>query len=257
MKNRMLNTKSGNMDRERFLEVCAHIAEKESKRNTIGTLGEKSIHAVLKEYYEPNGMNQEIKIGSFYADIVGENGIIEIQTHQLFKLQKKLDIFLEYSPVTVVHPIACETVIVWTDEKGNIIRKRKSPQRGTVYDALFELYSIKYTLDNPNMRVIIPVIKAEDHRYQKVTRRGKTKYLKGDKIPLDIEEELVLSCPDDYRVFLTDELCGEFCSSDFARSAEINISCARICLNILSYLKIVEKTGKRGNNIVYKIIRNS
>ena len=241
------------MDRERFLKACAHIAEKERERNIIGTLSEKSIHAVLKEYYEPEGINQEIKIGSFYADIVGEDGIIEIQSHQLFKLQKKLDIFLEYSPVTVVHPIACETVIIWTDEKGNVIRKRKSPYKGTVYDALFELYGIKYTLDNPNMRVIIPVIKAKDYRHQKVTRRGRTKYSKGDKIPFDIEEELILSCPDDYRVFIPDGLSDEFCSGDFAKSAKINISCARICLNILSYLKIVEKCGKRGNNIVYKI----
>lgn len=244
------------MDRVRFLEACAHISGKERERNIIGTLSEKSIHAVLKEYYEPEGINQEIKIGSFYADIVGEDGIIEIQSHQLFKLQKKLDIFLEYSPVTVVHPISCETIIVWTDEKGKVIRKRKSPHKGTVYDALFELYSIKYTLDNPNMRVIIPVIRAEDHRCQKVTNRGRTKYLKGDKIPFDIEEELILSCPDDYRVFLPDGLCGDFCSDDFAKAAKINVSCARICLNILSYLKIVEKSGKRGNNIVYKIIQN-
>ncbi len=257
MKSVILSLTSENMDRERFLEACNHIAEKERKRNIIGTLSEKSIHAVLKEYYEPDGINQEIKIGNFYADIVGENGIIEIQSHQLFKLQKKLDIFLEYSPVTVVHPIACETVIVWTDEEGNVIRKRKSPYKGTVYDALFELYSIKYTLDNPNMRVIIPVIKAEDHRHQKVTKRGKAKYLKGDKIPFDIEEELILSCPDDYRVFLPDGLCGEFCSNDFAKAVRINISCARTCLNILSYLKIVEKSGKRGNNIVYKIICNA
>lgn len=256
MKNQVPKPKPENMDRVRFLEACAHISGKERERNIIGTLGEKSIHAVLKEYYEPEGINQEIKIGNFYADIVGEDGIIEIQSHQLFKLQKKLDIFLEYSPVTVVHPISCETIIVWTDEKGNVIRKRKSPHKGTVYDALFELYSIKYTLDNPNMRVIIPVIKAEDHRCQKVTNRGRTKYLKGDKIPFDIEEELILSCPDDYRVFLPDGLCGDFCSDDFAKAAKINVSCARICLNILSYLKIVEKSGKRGNNIVYKIIQN-
>lgn len=245
--------KTENMDRKRFLDACAHIAQKERRRDLIGTLSEKSIHAVLKEYYEPKEFNQEIKLGSFYADIVGENGIIEIQTHHLFKLQKKLDIFLEYSPVTVVHPVISETAIVYMDEKGNIIRKRKSPLKATVYDALFELYSIKYTLDNPNMRVIIPLLKAEDHRYQKLTKHGNVKYLKGDKIPFDIEEELVLSCPDDYRAFLPGGLRDEFCSDDFSKAAKINISCARICLNILCYLKIVEKRGKKGNKIIYRI----
>ncbi len=241
------------MDRERFLLACEHILSASRERNSIGTLSEKSIHAVLKEYYEPSDINKEIKVGSFYADIVGKDGIIEIQSHQLFKLQKKLDIFLDYSPVTVVHPIACETVITWLDEKGKAIRTRKSPYKGNIYDAIFELYSIKYTLDNPNLRIIIPVIKVRDYRILSISKRRRSKYTKGDKIPFDIEEELILSCPNDYRVFIPNGLKSEFCSDDFARSARVSLECSRLCLNILNYLGLVEKIGKQGKKYIYKV----
>ncbi len=243
------------MDRERFLSACESVRQSAHVKNGIGTLAEKSIHAVLKKYYEPEDINREVKIGKFYADIAGENGIIEIQTHQLFKLQKKLDIFLEYCPVTVVHPIISENLIIWTDENKNPVRSRKSPLKGTMYDAMYELYGIKYTLDNPNMTVIIPVIKAQDFRYprQSKTKRRKSLYEKGDKIPTDIEEELILSCADDYRAFIPDGLPDIFCSNDFANAAKIHLKCAQISLNILNYLKIVRKIGKKAGYTLYII----
>lgn len=243
------------MDRERFLSACESIRQSTHERNGIGTLSEKSIHAVLKKYYEPDDINTEVKIGRFYADIAGENGIIEIQTHQLFKLQKKLDIFLEFCPVTVVHPVICESRIIWLDENENPIRSRKSPVKGTVYDALHELYGIKYALDNPNMRVIIPLIKTQDFRRLRPDkgRRKKSLYEKGDKIPTDIEEELILSCADDYRAFIPEGIAEKFCSADFAEAANIHITCAQTCLNILTYLKIVRKVGKKSNYILYSI----
>jgi hypothetical protein len=46
----------------------------------IGTLGEKALHSILKYTYEPDVSRHEIKVGGFYADIVNEQGIIEIHT---------------------------------------------------------------------------------------------------------------------------------------------------------------------------------
>ena len=245
------------MDRARFLAACESAANNAHEKNGIGTLSEKSIHSVLKKYYEPDEINTEVKIGRFYADISGENGIIEIQTQKLFKLQKKLDIFLDYCPVTVVHPVISEKTIVWLDKSGKPVKSRKSPVKGSVYDALYELYGIKYTLDNPNMTVIIPVIKARDYRCLKQgsSTRKKPRYQKGDKIPTDIEEELILSCADDYRVFLPEGITENFCSDDLSKAAGISLSCAQVCLNILSYLKLVERIGKKENYILYRIIK--
>lgn len=238
------------MDKQRFAAACESVRAG-IKDSGIGTLSEKSIHSVLKKYYEPQNCNHEVKVGNYIADIVGENGIIEVQTHSLFRLQKKLDVFLDYCPVTVVHPVIKERRIKWLDENGVLIRQRKSPLKQNIYDALFELYGIKYALDNPNMTVIIPVINAEDLRIRK--SRTKSVYAKADKIPVSIEEELVLSCADDWRVFVPCGLEEVFTSKEFAAATGIHPKTAWYCLNILNYLGIAKKDGKRQNSILYRI----
>ena len=101
------------MDREKFRNACDKVINHERQRNGIGTLGEKTLHAVLKNYYEPFGENQEIKIGGYVADIVGENGVIEIQTRNFNKLLKKLEAFLEFCDVTVVYPMPALKYLRW------------------------------------------------------------------------------------------------------------------------------------------------
>lgn len=71
----------------------------------IGTLGERTLHMVLKRYFEPDESLHEIRVGGFVADIVRPNGIIEIQTRDFSKLRRKLAAFLELGPVTVVYPV--------------------------------------------------------------------------------------------------------------------------------------------------------
>lgn len=94
------------MDRNRFQQACMQARESLHGQNGIGTLGEKTLHAALKAYYEPDAESHEIKIGRYIADIVGENGIIEIQTRSFDKLRKKLEAFLSVAHVSVVYPVA-------------------------------------------------------------------------------------------------------------------------------------------------------
>ncbi|MCD7835299.1 MAG: hypothetical protein LUG83_01285, partial [Lachnospiraceae bacterium] len=77
----------------------------------IGTLSEKTVHAVLKNYYTLNENNQEIPIGNYIADIFLDGKIIEIQTRQFNKLRDKLKSFLPIYPVTVCYPIPRENIL--------------------------------------------------------------------------------------------------------------------------------------------------
>ncbi|MGN0623314.1 MAG: hypothetical protein ACI4JA_05115, partial [Oscillospiraceae bacterium] len=121
------------MDSIRFDEACKKIINSQREKNGIGTLGEKTLHAVLKNYFEPHTENQEIKVGGYVADIVGENGVIEIQTGNFNKLLKKLERFLEFCNVTVVYPIAATKYLSWMDmDSGEITSRRKSPRRGKI-----------------------------------------------------------------------------------------------------------------------------
>ncbi len=97
-------------NRERFSAALGAALSNDNKgfHGSVGTQNEKLIHAVLKNYYAPCSDEQEIRIGSFYADAVSEDGIFEIQTKALYRLRDKLRAFLEYSRVTVVHPVIGE-----------------------------------------------------------------------------------------------------------------------------------------------------
>lgn len=227
---------------------------KSRERNGIGTLGEKTLHAVLKNYFEPYGENQEIRIGGYVADIVGENGVIEIQTRQFNKLLKKLEAFLDYCDVTVVYPIPAVKYVRWIDtETGELSEKHKSPRKYTIYEVMPELYKIKYTLDNPRFHLCLCMLETEEIRllngWSKNKKRGSSRH---DRIPKGLIDEIHLDCPADFDMFLPEDLPKQFTSKDFALNAKISREYAQVTLNILTYLERVKRVGKQGANILYE-----
>ncbi|WP_124098440.1 hypothetical protein [Ruminococcus sp. Marseille-P6503] len=230
------------------------IINSERQKNGIGTLGEKTLHAVLKNYYEPHQENHEIRVGGFVADIVGENGITEIQTGNFSKLTRKLEHFLEFCSVTVVYPIPAVKYLSWMDPlTGEIAGRRKSPRKGTIYDVMPELYRIKYTLDNPRMNLCLCMLEVEEIRYLNGWSRDRKKgSSRCDRIPLRITDEIYIRTPYDYNVFLPETLPEEFTSQDLAAHAGISRTLAQTTLNILSFLETADRCGKRGNNIIYR-----
>ena len=56
-------------------------------RQGIGTLSEKTVHAVMKNYYAPDTDMHEIPIENFVADIYTGQEIIEIQTRAFNKMK--------------------------------------------------------------------------------------------------------------------------------------------------------------------------
>ena len=242
------------MDSVEFEAARNKIINAERQRNGIGTLGEKTLHAVLKNYYEPHQENHEIRVGGFVADIVGENGIIEIQTRNFSKLTKKLERFLEFCSVTVVYHIPAVKYLSWMDPlTGEITSRRKSPRKGVIYDAVPELYRIKYTLDNPRMNLCLCMLEVEEIRYLNGWSRDRKKgSSRCDRIPLRIADEIYIRNPYDYNIFLPKTLSEEFTSLDLAAHAGISRTLAQTTLNILAYLEVADRCGKSGNNIVYR-----
>ena len=86
-------------DQERFEQAKQKIIGIDRQRLGIGTLSEKTVHAILKNYYEPDEDRQEIPIENYVADIYADGEIIEIQTRQFNKLRDKLQTFLPLYPV--------------------------------------------------------------------------------------------------------------------------------------------------------------
>lgn len=245
-------------DKESFEQAKKKIIGIDRQRFGIGTLSEKTTHAILKNYYEPDEDRQEIPIENYVADIFTGEEIIEIQTRQFDKMRNKLNVFLPLFPVTIVYPIPREKWIIWIDEEsGELSKKRKSPLKGNPYAVFPELYKIKTYLKNPNLRLRLALMDMEEYKllngWSKDKKRGSSRY---DRIPVELVEEVEISRPEDYMQFVPLELKDGFTSREFARAAHISVGLAQTVLNILYYMKTVDRMGKKGNLYLYNISAN-
>lgn len=239
------------MDKGKFL------AARKSLHNHkgIGTLGEKTLHSVLKNYYEEHTENHEIKVGGYVADIVGENGIIEIQTRNFDKLRKKLTAFLEVCDVTIVYPVAQIKWLCWVDTKsGEITKKRKSNKKGIPHEIFHELYKIKEFLDNPRLKIIICMLELEEYRllngWSEDRKKGSTR---SERIPVEIIDEIIIENIIDYKRLIPEGLTSGFSAKDFSMLTKLSINRAQTALNILNHVHAVNRISKKGNAYIYKI----
>lgn len=243
------------MDRERFEAAKNKVIGKEREREGIGTLKEKTVHAVLKNYYAPDEKMQEVLVGNYVADIYTGQSILEIQNGNFYKMRAKLDAFLEEYPVTLIYPIPHTKWLIWIDEEtGELSPKRKSPLTGSAYRAFGELYRIKSYLKNENLHFIFPLIDIEEYRllngWSKDRKKGSCRY---DRIPVDLFDEVSVDRREDYLQFLPEGLPAAFTSKDLSKTARISAKTAGMVLHILAYLGITERVGKKGNAYLYRI----
>lgn len=241
-------------DETLFSQACKEIIHKQREKNGIGTLQEKTVHAVLKRFYEPDVSHQEIRIGSFVADIFRDNEIIEIQTRSFNSMRKKLNLFLEDYQVTIVYPIIRHKWLFWIDEQtGEISKKRKSPKIGKTYDAFYELYKIKSYLTHPNLHLCLVLIDAEEYRllngWSRDKKKGSTRF---DRIPTALVDEFYIGNVKDYDCMIPENLPLPFTTKDFAKAAKISQNSAQLALNILHHIHAVERVGKTGNSYLYE-----
>lgn len=243
------------MDRERFSEICMRYRDRIRERAGIGTLGEKTLHAVLKDYFQEDERFQEFTVDGYVADVVRGGEVVEIQTRDLYRLAPKISTFLVENRVTVVHPIALTKTVFWMDpETGECISQRKSNKKGKVIDILPELYGLRQFLVNEKFRICVLLLNVNEYRvldgYGKDKKKRATKL---DRYPTALIDEIYLENAEDYRRFLPDELPEEFASSDFRIAAKCDMFTAQRSLNILSQLGILECIGRRGRQKSYRI----
>lgn len=246
------------MDKDRlnaFEAARKKIIGVDRQRLGIGTLSEKTVHAILKNYYAPNDDNQEIPIENYVADIYSDGEIIEIQTRQFNKMRDKLKTFLPLYPVTVCYPIPREKYLIWIDpESGELSKRRKSPLKGNEYLVFPELYKIKPFLKDPNIRFRLVLMDMDEYKLS--DGWGKNKHnnsSKFDRIPTALIDEIEINRPEDYMQFVPYDLPEQFTTKQFAKAAHINTSLARVALNILYYVGTVNRIGKDGNSYIYEV----
>lgn len=232
------------------------IVGEERLREGIGTFAEKSVHAVLKNYYAPNSEFHEVSVEGYVADIYTGQEIIEIQTRQFYRMKEKLQAFLPICPVTIVYPMTAKKILVWIDpQTGEEVQRRKSPLKSSMYDIFEELYSIKQFLPEPNLRIKMAFLELEEHKLLDGYGQDKKKRAsKHDRVPLKLVSEMGMECKEDYLQFVPFELLeSEFTSKEFAKEAKIHQRLAGIVLHVLHHMGMLERVGKQGNAYIYKV----
>ncbi|MDR3313804.1 MAG: hypothetical protein LBS96_05030 [Oscillospiraceae bacterium] len=222
----------------------------------IGTLGERSLHAAVKRFCEPDETRHEIPLGRFVADICGEEGILEVQTQQFHLLRGKLAAFLPECPVTVVYPIPRTKQLQWLDsETGELLRQRLSPRRGSAWDCFRELYRIQPFLPHPNFRLRLLLLDVAEQRYE--SRKNRKGYTRVDLQPLrpleagDVEC-IELRCPQDYTNLLPVALPPAFTTAELGKAAGIPLATAQTALRVMAGLGAVQCSGKAGRWLLYE-----
>ena len=247
--------KSKMIDQKRFNLAKEKIVGQDRERNGIGTLSEKTVHAVLKNYYAPDESTHEISVGGCVADICTGEEILEIQTRSFDRLREKLDRFLPLCPVTIIYPIPHEKRLIWIDEEtGELSAPRKSPLTGTPYMAFKELYRIRRYLLRDGLRLRLVLLDMEEYRllngWSRDKKKGSTRF---DRIPTRIVEEVCIDCPQDYMQFVPYGLAEPFTFREFAKAAHIRNALAQSALPILTDAGAVERVGKKGNAWLYRV----
>jgi len=215
----------------------------------IGTLGERSLHASIKEWYRRPGDLLEEKVDGYVIDIVRGEHLIEIQTGNFAGFRRKLAYLLREHQVHVVHPIAVERIVV--REGGGA---RRSPKRGTVYDVFEELVAIPHQLMEPNFTLEVLLVREElvlrnDGRGS-WRRRG---WSLGDRRLLSVEGSVTFGLLRDYKALIPSTLKQPFTAAELAKSVPCNIGLAQRMVYVLRHIGAIRKAGKRGRAQTYEV----
>ncbi len=236
----------------------------------FSTLNESKLHHSLKVLYQElyEGDTEVEQDGHVY-DIVTKNGnIIEIQTKNLSKLLPKiLDTIEKGHNVKLVHPLPLSTSIELKNEEGNIISKRKSPKKGSIYDIFRELTSIYPLMTNPHFSLEVVEIEMTEERVRTSEpvqskngrRRFRRNWLKTGKRLDSIINTRRFSNADDYLKLLP-PLPQPFCAKDLKTALDkmqnipkrsIN---AHLILWVLSHAGLIERTETKKRPFLYRTV---
>jgi hypothetical protein len=233
----------------------------------IGTLNEKRLHAIIKNYICDDISKQEITVfdgnkkSRIAADILTDGHIYEVQTGGFFPLRAKIGRYLEETDhcVTVVAPVAAVKYLRWIDpESGAISERHKSPKKAGVTSIAKELYWLRDFLGHERFSIKVLLLEMEEYRMQdgwgNGGKRGSNRF---DRVPHALLSEVELNSPSDYaKYFLPDSLPQKFTAADYAKATAIRGKSTYSTIKILCDMGLITPTEKIGRAQGYGIVES-
>ena len=225
-------------DALRFAEIClSYVVRGVHLEDGIGTLSEKRMHAILKNYICADESCHEIKLKDvlpdavqegrrgvgYVADVLRGSNIWEIQTGSMYPMRDKIAWYMKNTPylVTVVVPVPYRKHINWIDPKSGTVQKRSAKPHVTRPEAVAsELYWLREHLQNPRLRFELLLLEVEEYRlldgYGKEKKARASRY---EKIPTALCGTVILEKTEDFRMFLPDSLPEQFTAAQYAKAS--------------------------------------
>lgn len=255
---------------QKLLDEAGDSAKDKPEHSGINTFCEKTLHAVLKCYFESDKSKHEVPCKGYIADIKNENKIVEIQTRSLRNLCAKLDAFSAENEVLVVYPVKIrltkrqyKTKVRWlTTDRTVSVNPEKSIQTMTVGERVrafnnffVEMFGVANFACNKNIKfcaifVEVDKIKKGEVEYKR-GKRVKTR-IDTDNVPKSIFEEVYFTEPADWFEIVGLKFQKPFSVQEYAESAGLEEEQAKLVLYLLTRLNLLEKTGKRGSYVYLK-----
>ena len=240
------------MDEHSFAAACRAVQEMGRVEQGVGTLGEKTLHAVLKRMIEPDLSRHEVKLGRYTADVLNEHGVFEVQTRNLHKLKPKLTALLPYWPVTVVVPVVeTKWLLMMDPETGELKERRRSPKRGRTAAILPDLAYLKPLLKDPNLSFLLVRLEGEELRKPSHSRWRPVTPL--EFAPTRFLGTVCLKTPADYAALLPPDLPKEFTARELAKALGLPAGQGSAAANVLAFMGAIRQTGTKGRTFLYEI----
>lgn len=220
---------------------------------SIGTLGEKSLHAGIKQWYGRASDQFEVPVDGYVIDIRRGDTLIEIQTRHLGAMKRKLAALLPNYRVRLLHPIAQEKWIVRQTADNQPISRRKSPKRGQVIDVFRELIHIPHLLRHPNLTVELLLIQEEEiWRDDQQGSWRRKRWSIADRRLLGVVAQVTLAEAADFLALLPAGLPTPFTNRDVAAGLGCSAAQALKMTYTLRQLALLEVVGKQGNRFLHQ-----
>ncbi|MCI9413866.1 MAG: hypothetical protein HFJ79_01640 [Clostridiales bacterium] len=225
------------------------------ERGVIGVKKERSLHAVLKYWLEPNEGYHERKLPcGLIADIFDGERVIEVQTGSFYRLRPKLERLLPLYPVTVVYPIAHKKRLIWVGEGGELSAPHTSPKKGEIWDVTPELVSIPKYLSHENLTLRLVLLEVDEYRaldgWSKDKKKGSHRL---ERIPTAVCRDETLHGLSDYRRLLPKGLPDPFMTADIAKACRRRGKFPQQLIYSLYSSGVIIRTGKKGNAYLYRV----
>ncbi|WP_304223868.1 hypothetical protein [Gracilinema caldarium] len=236
---------------------------------------ESTLHAQLKMMYAGPDGEQEVPVGTYFCDCKAPSGqLVEIQTGSFGPLKNKLRHIGQNHTVKIVHPIIRNRYIETYSADMTLIRKRRSPKKGSLWDLFKALMHGPELAIHKNITIELVALDILEKRIQDGKGSWRRQGISlSDKSLLHIHDTITLQYPDSYLAFIPFSIEERFTIRDIynrfqdeqamnrkpidaafcSPSRELqNYSSVQRAVYVLHRMGLIQRVGKKGAFYLYR-----